>query len=101
MDILPEHLNTVKKILTQYLPPTCKIYVFGSRIKGNARKFSDLDLAIDNQGAKLSLQDRAHLEEAFQESSLPYKVDLLDWNLISDQFKMNIDKKVELTLFNH
>ena len=92
MDILPEHLNIVKAILKKYLPDACKVYVFGSRVTEQARKYSDLDLAIDNQGSALSLPQRALLEEAFQESLLPYKVDVLDWNSISDSFKTQIDR---------
>ena len=91
MDILPEHLNIVRAILKECLLETCTVYAFGSRVTGLARKYSDLDLAIDNHGVPLSLQERACLTEAFQESSLPYKIDLLDWNSISDSFKAQID----------
>ena len=34
----------------------------------------------------------AELKEAFQESELPFRVDLLDWNAISDEFRTVIEK---------
>ena len=34
----------------------------------------------------------AELKEAFQESELPFRVDLLDWNAISDEFRIVIEK---------
>lgn len=99
MNVLPEHLALIKKILKMHLPVASKVYVFGSRVTGKAKKYSDLDLAIDKQGMPLSLSERACLEEAFQESYLPYKVDLLDWNSASKEFKAYIDQdKIDLDI---
>jgi hypothetical protein len=33
-----------------------------------------------------------HLDEDFEESDLPYKVDIINWNKISDSFRKNIEK---------
>ena len=53
------------------------VWAFGPRATWNARKFSDLDLAIiGEQPTGLDLSSR--LAEAFAESNLPYKVDLVD-----------------------
>ena len=37
--------------------------------------------------AALSLSERADLADAFSESDLPYKVDIVDWHLIGDDFR--------------
>lgn len=98
IDVSPEHYQIVCNILQKHLPPKSTVWIFGSRATGNARKFSDLDLAID-AGHPLSLSDIAALNEAFEGSDLPYKVDILDWLTINEDFKNNIlDSRVNLSL---
>jgi predicted nucleotidyltransferase len=81
-----QHLKIIKKILAKY-PYT--FYLFGSRATGHARKLSDLDLCfIEN----IPWSIRAHIEEDFEESDLPYTVDLFDWNLCDDDFRQMIKK---------
>jgi predicted nucleotidyltransferase len=76
----------VLAILRGTLPPAARVWVFGSRATGRARRFSDLDLAIDC-GRPLSLDESARLAEAFSDSDLPYKVDVVDWHGIGDGFR--------------
>ena len=63
--------------------------MFGSRASGRARRYSDLDLAID-AGRRLTLDEIARLAEAFSDSDLPYKVDLVDWHDIDDRWRQTI-----------
>jgi type I restriction enzyme S subunit len=63
--------------------------VFGSRATGRARRYSDLDLAID-AGRPLTLDEIAGLAEAFSDSDLPYKVDVVDWHSIEDRWRQII-----------
>ncbi|MCF7521574.1 nucleotidyltransferase domain-containing protein [Neisseria sp. ZJ106] len=89
--IAPEDLQMVQNILRQYIPQRT-VWAFGSRVVGNAKPYSDLDLAIlgDNP---LSLQEHADLADAFSQSDLPWKVDLVDWHLISEEFRNIIRQK--------
>ena len=73
-------------LLDAHLPSGGKVWVFGSRATGRARRYSDLDLAID-AGRPLSLDEAALLREAFDESDLPYRVDIVDWHTIDDRFR--------------
>lgn len=99
MIISPEHLQTIQTILKTYLPLNTTVWVFGSRAHGPARKFSDLDLLFDQQGNALPDSVRIQMTEAFDNSALPYSVDLVDWNAISDDFKRQIqDKRVIFSL---
>ena len=83
-------------ILAAHLPPGSAAWVFGSRATGRARPFSDLDLAID-AGRRLTLDELATLSEAFSESDLPYKVDVVDWQGIDERFRqMIMAERVEL-----
>ena len=75
----------VSAILQRYLPNN-EIWAFGSRVKGNAKPFSDLDLAIISD-TPLPLALLAEVAEAFSESDLPWKVDLVDWATTSERFR--------------
>jgi len=94
MDISADHLAVVAKILTEYVPGM-EVWAFGSRINGTPKKHSDLDLAvISSQPLKTSLL--GNLKEAFMESDLPFKVDVVDWAATSMEFKKIIEAKHEV-----
>ncbi len=81
--------------LFQNLP--CDVFVFGSRIKGTQRKFSDLDLCLKAK-KPIDLATIAMLKEALSQSDLPFTVDVIDYNSLSAGFKKIIDE--EGVLFN-
>ena len=89
IDLRVDHRRLVLKILRAHLPGNTKAWVFGSRATGRARRYSDLDLAID-AGRRLTLDETARLSEAFSESDLPYRVDLVDWHDINDHWRLTI-----------
>jgi predicted nucleotidyltransferase len=68
------------------------VWIFGSRALGTAKKASDLDLAIvgENPLDPLTL---ANLNNAFSESDLPYKVDVIDFSTVSDGFRTIIQNQ--------
>lgn len=87
IDVKAKHLEMLNDILRKELgnDSKVKVYAFGSRAKRVARKFSDLDLAIDNNGEKCpSIVMR--LRGEFMDSDLPFKVDVIDLNGISKSF---------------
>ena len=86
IDLSVEHRRLVLDILHAHLPPQTRAWVFGSRATGGARRYSDLDLALD-AGRPLTINELAILAEAFSESDLPYKVDVVDWRGIGDRFR--------------
>ena len=72
-----EELAIVRGILARHLPPAVDVLVFGSRAGGKPKPWSDLDLALAGE-CPLPLALMADLAEAFDESALPWKVDLVD-----------------------
>ncbi|MBP3194043.1 MAG: nucleotidyltransferase domain-containing protein [Cardiobacteriaceae bacterium] len=90
VQITDEEKQIVQNILTKYAPD-CAVWVFGSRAKNTASKYSDLDLALVGN-KPLSLQKMADLNEAFSESDLIWKVDIIDYLNTSDEFRKIIDK---------
>jgi type I restriction enzyme S subunit len=89
MDLAADHQRIVLEILRGYSPRGAKTWVFGSRATGRARRYSDLDLAID-AGRRLTLDEIAALAEAFSDSDLPYMVDLVDWHGLDIQWRESI-----------
>ena len=95
IDLPADHRCLV--LLRAHLPQSTKAWVFGSRATGRAGRYSDLDLAID-AGRRLTLDETARLGEAFSESDLPYRVDLVDWHDINDRWRQTImAERVALT----
>jgi hypothetical protein len=76
IDLPDDHRRLVLKILAAHLPQGGTAWVFGSRATGRARP--------------LSLDEVAGLVEAFTESDLPYKVDVVDWHGIDERFRQMI-----------
>lgn len=86
LDVASEHLRIVRQILQQHVPQY-EVRAFESRVKGRAKPYSDSDLAVMTTADPLPLWIHADLAEAFSESDLPWKVDLVDWQLISPDFR--------------
>jgi len=91
LDIAPEERQTVVAILGRLLPGR-EVRAFGSRVASTARKTSDLDLALITERPIPPLL-MADLKEAFTESDLPFRVDLVDWSRIGDRFRRIIDDR--------
>lgn len=95
LDLSDDQLSEVKSILNTFIPERT-VCAFGSRANGKARLYSDLDIAVYGNHP-LSLDKLALLREAFDESDLPYKVDIVDYLTISNEFQKIIDEtKVSL-----
>jgi type I restriction enzyme S subunit len=87
IDITAEQKKLICDLIIRFLPNTT-VWAFGSRVKYTAKTSSDLDLvAFSNPEQKTKL---ALLREAFEESNLPFRVDILDWYSIPENFKTNI-----------
>ena len=66
--------------------PDVEILAFGSRIMGGAKQYSDLDIALHAK-ADLPLAKLGDIKERFSESDLPFKVDLSDFALLTQEFQ--------------
>jgi len=84
IEIQPDHWAIVHDILRNHVP-SLEVWAFGSRARRAAKPYSDLDLAIITH-EPLSLEVSAAMAEAFSESDLPWKVDIVDWATTSPEF---------------
>ncbi len=96
IDLEKEYLNEIKQILRDQIPEL-EVRVFGSRVRGRASKYSDIDIAI--KGDKpLDKARFSKLLETFADSDLPIKVDIVDCNEISDAFNKIINEQNEILI---
>ncbi len=78
----PRFLEQIRQIISEF--PEIKIAkIFGSRAEGHYSQGSDIDLVID--GEKVSGQSVSSLKQKFDASTIPYFIDVISMNLISDQ----------------
>ena len=93
IDLPDDQLATVRAIVALHLT-NAQVFAFGSRVTGEAGKFSDLDLMIkaDIQLPWLKLAD---LRESFEASTLPISVDVVDWATCSERFKELVGPRLE------
>ncbi len=94
IDLRLDQLDIVKSILAAHVPDT-EVRVFGSRVTWTAKDYSDLDLVIVGQ-EKINRKTLYGLAEAFEESALPFRVDVLDWHRISEAFRQVIEEAYEV-----
>ncbi|MEA3307616.1 MAG: nucleotidyltransferase domain-containing protein [Elusimicrobiota bacterium] len=88
------HIKIVKTLLQKHCP-YAEVRAFGSRVRGNYKDWSDLDLALISE-KKLPPATIENLNMDFAESDLPFRIDILDWRDISPKFKALIEEKYEL-----
>jgi predicted nucleotidyltransferase len=74
------------------------LVLFGSRAKGSAKNGSDIDLAI--VGNKIGFRELCKLGAKLDELDLPYKIDIINYDSITNQeLKEHIDR-VGIELFS-
>ena len=89
IDLEENYITLIKNTFDNYLS-NYKLYIFGSRTKGRAHEYSDIDLAVDSP--EFTNQTKLAIENYFADSTIPYKIDIVDLNSITEQFKKLISK---------
>lgn len=94
-----EHLNFLEKhLITPLKEKKAIVYIFGSRANGKYKKFSDIDLLY--RPSNTSDIDDAFIYSLisfFEESSFPYKIDLVKESALANSYKDTILKeRIEL-----
>ena len=75
---------TISKILSKY---PYNFFIYGSRTKVRAKPFSDLDLCIMDS---IPLSILGDIKNDFEESDLPFTVDIVRWDTLKQDFKERI-----------
>ena len=91
--VLTNDLESVKKIVLEQLKGyRAKVYLFGSQATGNARMYSDIDVAI------LPLQPLPilafpELREKLEESDIVRTVDVINLSETDESFRQRVEKE--------
>lgn len=93
IDVSDEQLEVVCRLLSRHVPER-EVMAFGSRTTGSADRYSDLDIAIMGD-EPIGFERLALLKDAFAESDLPFRVDVLQWCRTSPAFREMIGPQLE------
>jgi predicted nucleotidyltransferase len=84
---------------TQAIDQPYSVVIFGSRASGKPKRYSDIDLALIGSHT-IAPKVYSRLVEAFENSSLPYTVDIVDASKASmqllDQIRQHGEELVQL-----
>ena len=90
--ITEQEEKTIVNILTPY-KDKFSFYYYGSRVKGNFEKTSDLDILIKGK-EQMPFMTLQTLKSIFDVSNLPYVVNFSDYHLISKDFYESIKTSI-------
>ena len=79
IDLNEKYIIFIKNVFDKYLN-IYDLYLFGSRALGNAKKYSDIDCRFFTDEIKVKIASE------FENSDLPYEVDIVDINSIPSEF---------------
>ena len=88
LDLSSNQKKIILELLKKYIPGT-EVWAYGSRTKQTAKPYSDLDMV-----AFISQDEKDHisnLREAFEDSNLPFRVDVFIWDEVPESFHKNIE----------
>jgi predicted nucleotidyltransferase len=84
----------ILEILGKYLDLSkYKVFFFGSRVRGNSDERADIDIGIE--GPEIPAYAKLEIEEELENLPIPYKIDFVDFNNVSDKFKKVAKEHIE------
>lgn len=87
-------ISEIKKIIFRFLDPKKdRVFIFGSRATGRGKEFSDIDIGVKSD-KQIDLLLLSNISEAFDESNIPYIVDIVDFSTISKTFENIASEKI-------
>lgn len=79
-----KYIEFVNRLISEELEEV-EVYIFGSRAQNNSYEYSDVDIALKAQNV-IKIESLLKIKANFQNSTFPYKVDLIDLNSIDEKF---------------
>ena len=67
-----------------------RVWLHGSRARGDARAFSDIDIAIEHPGGELPPSVLAELRALLEESCIPFEVDIVDLSVAGGTLRESV-----------
>ncbi len=82
LDLDEKYVSFIKETIGKVLP-NVEIFIYGSRTQGKAYEYSDVDIALKGD---VSFEDLLNVRALFEDSTFPYKVDVVDLNSLDEKF---------------
>lgn len=95
IDYNKKYLSMIKEIIFSIIDPNeYKVFLFGSRATKNFNRHSDVDIGLlgKNPVGKAYYK----IINKIEESDIPYKVDIVDFALVDEQFKKIALQEIEI-----
>jgi uncharacterized protein len=90
------YISIIKEVLQPFVSRISKVGLFGSRATGVYRSNSDIDMVVYGE---ITAEDIDRLHSLFEESLLPFRVDIQAYNLLNyPPLKAHIDAHMLLLL---
>ncbi len=87
LDLEEWALSVVRRLILEAVGDRpVRVWLFGSRARGDARPSSDLDIALD-AGEPLPREWVASLRERLEDSAVPFEVELVDLALAGSELR--------------
>lgn len=81
-----KYIQAIKKIFKHHCARPAKLFIFGSSLE--ATTFHDIDLGVLD--CRLEPMTQVELREAFDQSTIPYHVDIIDFSRVEAAFKQQV-----------
>jgi len=92
---MKDYLPEMKTIIANYIDlQKYRLFLFGSRAEGTHRKFSDYDIGVLGP-KKVPARALALMSADLDDSDIPYRVDVIDFQSISESFRRVAMKEVK------
>ncbi|MFZ2226213.1 MAG: nucleotidyltransferase domain-containing protein [Candidatus Moraniibacteriota bacterium] len=82
-----KYIAKIKELFSHQLEKGERVFVFGSSVEGT--KFNDVDLAIVSERKEID-KTISKIKDALDESSLPYRFDVININNTKDPFRERV-----------
>jgi predicted nucleotidyltransferase len=70
-----------------------RVVLFGSRARGTAGRFADIDLALDAGDGPVPLEILVALRESVERSRIPFRVDLVDLHGAGPELRASVEEE--------
>ncbi len=68
----------------------CKVWLFGSRARGDFTPYSDVDIMVESQ--KDMMREISIIREKMSNSNFPFKIDIVAYSDFAEAYKSSFEK---------
>ncbi len=91
-----KYVNTTREIILSLIDnEKVSVFLYGSRATGQEEHGSDIDIGLWST-EKIDKSILRKINEAIEESIVPYRVDVVDFTNVDENFKKTALKKIEI-----